>query len=125
IGHRTLSARISSDGVLGKWEYQTPVPEDYDVLDSITVSDRQIYILTHYDTIVHASIGEDGTLSAWAPAYPFRYMVQEAGLIAMGGKVYLTGGRKPNSPGQFVYPYVYYAETSDLVSLPDYQVSIN
>ena len=102
------SAALNSDGSLGNWFPETPLPVAmYDGCAIITKN--RIYVLGGYTSgsianIYTAPINPDGSLGAWTGAGTLPAAISMAQCAVIGNKVYLVGGFKPYpTPSADVY----------------------
>lgn len=104
LTNAVYSAVVNSDGSLGPWIAQKPLPEA--VYTHAEVSNGTLYVLggtVHggadiQNTVYFAKINADGTLADWATTSPLPLPVANHGAVLANGRVFVMGGWIGNSP---------------------------
>lgn len=103
------SARIQSDGSLGPWTAQLPLPEG--VYTHAAVSNGTLYVLGGavnggtqiQNTVYYSSINPDGTLSGWRTTTPLPLPLSNHAAIVANGHLITAGGWVGASPTDSIF----------------------
>jgi len=93
----TYTASINSDGTLGEWIADTPLPNALRSSQAIVTKNR-VYLLGGWGetiptaTVLTANIGSDGTLGSWNVASPLLNTLASSQIIVAKNRIHLLGG---------------------------------
>jgi len=105
-----FSAQIQTNGSLGPWVAQTPLPLNGGIFAHASVANGNLYVIgglhsngyTLTRKVYYSKINADGTLAGWAQTSLLPQAVSDIEAVAANGRIFAIGGTDGFSPLNYV-----------------------